>query len=713
MKFRNILLALAAARCMAAAGVTLSLADGGKVGDRAIADIPIKAGSCLTGALRFDIAVSDPHVVSRYVCYFRSGKGWYRGAFEPTEDEMMPNRPYHVELTTADVLEQEGQPEGWGKADLVRLAAYRSSSKPATVTVENFGFEPKAKEVLFIRDANHPGNDSDAKYVESMRKSFAALGIRSLVQEERDLGRPGAFDGVKLAVLAYTPRLSDAACAAIEGFVARGGRLFAAYTTPARVSKLLGIEDAGRYVHPLRDGTSPLVGFAKGPSPLRGQPDFAPQSSWMCRPVRPVAGAKVAAWWRTQDGKVTGLPGVVVSSNGVYVSHVWLGQAEDASLDLFAAAVETVLPGTLDRLAEAKARAAARAEERRRALAAMPGKAGERRLIWCHSAWGMGDGHDWDSSCRFMKEHGFTDLLVNLAWGCCAFYPSKVLPRAETRPQDDALELCKAACRKHGIKMHVWKVCWKHGHWAPKSVSDALAAAKRTMVMRQGGQSDEWNCPSDPRNQQQEIDAMLELALEKGVDGIHFDYIRYSCKETCFCDGCRERFERRIGRRVAQWPQDVTSRGPLAAEWTSFRCGNIDKVVRTVAERVKAARPEVEISAATFHGHEVTPDTIGQDWIAWCRAGWLDFVCPMDYIKNVGQFAACVASQRDALRGTRTRLYPGLALDCHVFQHVNALVPAREIEVVRAAGLDGFTLFQLNKRAERILPELRTGPLRP
>lgn len=714
MKRLILLLAMVAvSQGVTAENVVLELPAGGKAGERASRDIPIKPGSCLSGNFRFDVSVSDPSAVQSYICYFRSGDGWYRTAFEPTDGRVEPDRTYRVELSTVDINRIEGSPVGWAKADLVRFAAYRSSGKPTKVTFGNLGFAPCSREAVFIRSASLSERDPDAPYLSLMRKSFSTLGIGSTLMDERDLS-PETLKGAKVAVLAHSPRLSDATCAALEAFVAAGGRLFAAYSTPARISRLLGIENAGPAVHPGREGMSPLAGFAKGPSPLRGQPDFAPQPSWVCRRVRPVADAKVAAVWRTVDGKVSDIPALVTSSNGVYVSHVWLGGPEGDSLALFAAAVETLLPGTLDRLEKVRAALAERDVARRRELAAMPGKDGERRFIWCHSAWGMGNGYDWDASCRFMKENGFTDLLANLAWGGCAFYPSKVLPRAEGDRAGDALAECLSACRKHGIRFHVWKVCWNHGRHTPASFTEALAAEGRLARYRGGKGKDgkNWSCPSDPRNRQLEIDAMVELALEKGVDGIHFDYIRYTGTDTCFCDKCRERFERMIGRPVVRWPQDVSGRGPLAADWTRFRCGNIDTVVRTVAERVKAAKPEVEISAATFMGHGTTAESVAQDWVSWCRAGWLDFVCPMDYISNSDRYADCIQSQREALRGLRTRLYPGLAIECSQYHDVDPLVIAREILAVREAGLGGFSLFHLGRCAETFLPYLRMGPLK-
>ncbi|MBR1587069.1 MAG: family 10 glycosylhydrolase [Kiritimatiellae bacterium] len=364
-----------------------------------------------------------------------------------------------------------------------------------------------------------------------------------------------------------------------------------------------------------------------------------------------------------------------------------------------------------------KRRAEARAEEARvlAALRAMPSRSGERRLIWCHSAWGLGGTNDWDSTVGFIKRNGFTDLLVNLAWGGYAYYPSKVLPQAEAA-RGDALELCRAACRKYGVKMHVWKVCWKMGRAVSPEFVRAARDAGRVQRTREGEFDDLWNCPSDPYSQQLEIDAMTELALEKKVDGIHFDYIRYPGPSCCFCDGCRKRFEAQLGRPVANWPRATQSDAAVAAAWKAFRCANITRVVKAVHDRVRAAHSGVEMSAAVFRDPERDRERVAQEWVRWCAEGWLDFVCPMDYMKSPSRYAKRIASQKEALRqaGSKATFYPGMAIMCSHFEKpLTPLVVAQEIAAVRAEGLDGFTLFSLSRvrDAESVLPLLREGPL--
>ena len=171
----------------------------------------------------------------------------------------------------------------------------------------------------------------------------------------------------------------------------------------------------------------------------------------------------------------------------------------------------------------------------------VPGKKGERRLAWCHSARGLAS-RDWDYSVRFLKEHGFTDLIANLTWADRAFYASGVLPvDSSVATKGDALEQCLAACRKWGVKCHVWRVCYNMGAFVDKDRVARFASEGRLVKMFNAKSKSPWGstfCPSNPENMRLEVSAMEELAA-KGVDGIHFDYIRYADQNVCFCDGCR------------------------------------------------------------------------------------------------------------------------------------------------------------------------------
>lgn len=352
--------------------------------------------------------------------------------------------------------------------------------------------------------------------------------------------------------------------------------------------------------------------------------------------------------------------------------------------------------------------------EYRRRIAArisrMSPRANERRLAWCHSPWGLGDNRSWDESVRFLKESGFTDLIVNMAWGGSACYDSKVLARAaDSVGKSDVFGECLTACRNHGVKMHVWKVCW-HTWWhkLPKEVEATYRAEGRLQTRKGGPSKEAWLCPSNPRNQEQEIAAMCELA-DLGVDGVHYDYIRYPGYDCCFCEGCHERFERVIGFKVGCWPEILQGDKVLRSKWEDFRAANISAVVGSVAEKIRTRRPRTEISAAVMRNAPQDRIAVAQDWGRWCREGWLDFVCPMDYTESAIMFRGHLRRQKAQVAGIR--FYPGIGMSCWQEDGGDAERFAEQLETLREEGCEGFAVFDFDRRAEVLFPLLRGGPL--
>ncbi len=90
-----------------------------------------------------------------------------------------------------------------------------------------------------------------------------------------------------------------------------------------------------------------------------------------------------------------------------------------------------------------------------------------------------------------------------------------------------------------------------------------------------------------------------------------------------------------------------------------FRRTQITTVVAAVAEQARKIRPGIKISAAVFRNWPTDRDSIGQDWKIWCDRGYLDFVCPMDYIPDTAQFMDRVTHQVNWVDG-RVPLYIGI-----------------------------------------------------
>jgi uncharacterized lipoprotein YddW (UPF0748 family) len=333
----------------------------------------------------------------------------------------------------------------------------------------------------------------------------------------------------------------------------------------------------------------------------------------------------------------------------------------------------------------------------------------EFRAFWCHSALGV-PGVSWDEAIRRLAENGFTAIIPNMLSGGSAFYDSKVLPVVpQVARRGDQIRECLAACRKYGIKMHVWKLDWNLGGAAPKDFVEKLRQEHR-LQESSNGKEELWLCPSNPDNRKLEADAMLEVVRNYDVDGIHFDYIRYPDIDHCFCDGCRQRFQQATGADLKQWPADVLEGGPLRQQWLDWRRANITSEVKMISEQARAIKPGIQISAAVFRYWTTDRDAVGQDWKLWCDKGYLDFVCPMDYTPSKARFADMVLQQ--VQWAGKVRCYPGLGVSSSSSRFgVDRAI--EEINVTRSFDTHGFVIFNLgSNECRELLPALALGETR-
>ena len=268
-------------------------------------------------------------------------------------------------------------------------------------------------------------------------------------------------------------------------------------------------------------------------------------------------------------------------------------------------------------------------------------------------------------------------------------------------------ELRLGFMRTNGVQIHVWKVNYNMSGRSPREFRDRMKRDGRTQVGFDSKPQDTWLCPSHPENQKLEIDSMVEVATKYEVDGIHFDYIRYPDEDHCFCPGCRERFEKVTGAKVAAWPADVRRDETLRGKWLQWRRDQITQVVAAVSEQVRKSRPKCKISAAVFSNWAADRDKIGQDWKLWCDRGYLDFVCPMDYTPHNAAFEGLVAAQVP-LAG-KVPCYPGIGLSTWS-PPTDACKVIEQILIARRAGAKGFTIFEFNPATAReVLPLLGQG----
>lgn len=710
------------------------------------------------GRFSLRISIENPDAINAGTIYFRSGEGWYGGWFPVKEGWQT------ISLSKGD-FRIEGNPAGWDKVEGIRLSFWKRGDGQATVVVKEL--KGIVDRILVVRGnltilKGSPESRAVREFTRLMTRVLDESGLEFGVVDDTDV-EAGALEGGRVAIFPFNPDMSDREIDRIREFVGSGGKIILFYSLPRPLAELLGITEA-RWTQQERPGQ--FTSIALSPE-IEGMPEAILQGSWNVRiPEKVTPETKVIGEWVDSEGVKTGIPAMTLGPGGVFMGHVLLpGDLSNKRRMLFALLGEIIpkarpelggifmkgacriagLEGfdgisrfvseNLDDIPKDRAERAlrgldeakAKLEEAEAALKAnrygellllssqaredllevyfmsFPTRKEKFRAVWCHSAFGV-PGWTWDEATKWLADHGFTAVVPNMLWGGLAYYPSDVLPVAEeVKEKGDQIEQCLAAARKHGIQVHVWKVNWNLSR-APEWFVEKLRKEGRLQADREGNEI-RWLCPSHPENFKLELESMLEIVRKYKVDGIHFDYIRYPHGDACYCQGCRERFEKAKGVKIERWPQDVIE-GPYAEEFADWRRAQITRLVREVSRRAREINPKVKISAAVFRDYPKCRDTVGQDWKAWIEAGYLDFVCPMNYTDSDDHFANLVKSQVQIVGG-KIPLHPGVGASA---PGLEAEQVAMQIHLARRLGADGFIIFNYDLHvAQDILPALRKG----
>jgi uncharacterized lipoprotein YddW (UPF0748 family) len=234
-----------------------------------------------------------------------------------------------------------------------------------------------------------------------------------------------------------------------------------------------------------------------------------------------------------------------------------------------------------------------------------------------------------------------------------AYYNASIEPRtADGRyapPESfDPLAYLIEKAHSQGIKVHAWLVIsvacrrsdplWGHPqHVCTDHGPEAEGTDRWTTATYDGAQVGDLDFGHPEAVHHMERVVTHLLANYPTLDGIHYDFVRYSWGDYGYNQVSLDRFRMAYGLPADYWP------APEDGAWSQWRRDQMTNLVRRLYLRIKAARPQVEVSAATITWGGVgsyTPDdwpnsaaykTVYQDWKSWLQEGILDFAVPMHY----------------------------------------------------------------------------------
>ncbi len=707
--------------------------------------------------LRLELTCPQPAALRSLAIYLRSGDGWY------IWNRPLPGAGRRTLALMRTDFETEGQPAGWHQIDAIRLSPWRGHEVDTTLTLHRL--EAVRPDVWLVRGQRLPDAEREPARRTTARISqwLTASDIAHGIVDEQDVNAD-RLRQARVVVLPYNPELTSGFRAQLRTFVEQGGQVMVFYSNDEALARLLGFR-LGAYKAAEQPGQWAAMRFVDTAWPV---PPRVYQQSWNIRPAHPASPhARVIAFWEDALGQRSDTPAWTVSRHGLWMAHILLPGDDTHKRQLLAgllahrhpalwqslathalreagqvgpytdfAAARNALRGAghnrterraiadLLRNAEEQYRRMQRSYQQQRypavvtlqrgvqrnlveayARAQQP-RPGERRGVWDHHGTGLFPG-DWERTAAVLAEHGINTLYPNLMWGGLAHYASDVLPRSTTyRLHGDQLAQVIAAARRHQQEVHVWVVCWN----LTGAPADFVNAARRDGRLMQDAAGNElpWLNPAHPENVDLLLAGLKELAANYAIDGIHLDYIRYPNRLACYAPYTQRRFVEWSGQRVRRWPADVQPGGSREAEFRQFRIEQINHIVRRLHQEVGAAHPDVTLSAAVWGGYPDILRSIAQDWPAWLRADWLDYVVPMNYFDEAARFRHLTQRQLQ-LPGVGNRVWPGIGVTSAESQ----LTPDQvilQIQYARDLNVPGWVLFDLNPTLQsQILPALRHG----
>ncbi len=730
---------------------------------RAFWDVSVNLDLRLAAGVRFRFRCGDSSAARSFAIHLRTRTGWYSGFFTPQSG----NGDWEtIEIRKEEMLLEEA-PNGWGNINALRLAVWRGSDRDVSVDLADFAALPCRSRIGVVRGISALRSGDTHRnglqlYTANIMTALKGATLPAILLEDVELTSALAakFD---MLFLPFNPDMPAPVAETLVSFMDNGGRLVGFYDIHPALAEAAGVRRAG-YVKAsqIPGGISSVRFHVQSEA---GFPAEVRQSSWNFIDLRPASSdCRVLGRWHNQSGADTGYPAILASSRAVWMGHVLLngGSPEARQLvlamaGLFQAGIwqrasaaailrigRGVFPGSqanayeqleamsvseplaaalLQRALAAHSQAAALhnhgryveavsqarlANEgfRQAYLRVQSSRKPEFRGVWCHRAEGV-SGLSWDEAAKLLASCGFNALFANMSWAASAAYPSAILPSmAGLSGSRDVLADALKACHQHGIGLHLWKVVFRLQDNPEPFLLEQLRREGR-LVLKTNGEQLNWLCPSHPQNRLQVRQSLAEVARRYPVDGIHLDYIRFPGSDSCACQSCHRQFQRYCGTELADWPTDLRRIPGLQKKWQEFRREQITSLVGDIRRDLRSIKPAIQLSAAVFGDPFGSRDGIAQDWVRWCQLGYLDFVCPMNYVVSAQAQAALIQKQLQALGTSCARLYPGIGVSS---RQLDSIAVVQQIQASRQAGLSGFVLFEYNEREARtVLPDLAKG----
>ena len=286
-----------------------------------------------------------------------------------------------------------------------------------------------------------------------------------------------------------------------------------------------------------------------------------------------------------------------------------------------------------------------------------------------------------------------------------AAYRSSYLPQKDLWNGLDMLDILIDEAHKKKMEVHPWVWVFRAGY-----VNDKGGILSRhpdwAMVDKEGHDltnDSYWLDPCNPAVRRTLLGAYRELAEKYPIDGIQLDYIRFPSPDHGYNDDCRDKFKAEYGID----PVDIQPFTKPVIDWHLWRENLLNTFVEDVQREMLWVGRDLQVSAAVASFPDQARLSFLQDWEFWTANRWVDFVAPMDYTADIGDFMDRIHASAEKITH-QALLAPGIGL--HLQKDAQPMLT--QIELARAEPVEGVTLFATAYLDEPRLKALGEGPFK-
>lgn len=254
------------------------------------------------------------------------------------------------------------------------------------------------------------------------------------------------------------------------------------------------------------------------------------------------------------------------------------------------------------------------------------------------------------SSKGDIRNANFNAVIVQVRRNCDVCYPSSMGEpyMSGLSPADfNSLQAVIAAAHdttggKKRIEVHAWIVTFRtSGGLVYAQHNNPADPANYWVSLDNSGRevSDRGLDPGHPNCEQYTVDVVMDIVNNFDVDGVHFDYIRFTANNQGYNPTSIARYNARYGLTGQPAPDEE--------QFKQWRRDQVSQVVRKVYAKVQATKPAVKVSgsfvtwnnsprSSTRDGFMATRPyyDVYSDWDSWLQEGIVDMAVPMTYYDN-------------------------------------------------------------------------------